>query len=165
MDRNTLPLWMTKADFCTSAENTLTSSAAPVIKRLEPSQVIVKETQGEAEPADGGMDWHDNWKAALAVNKAQRLRFDNVVDFSNHFRADVLKAVKDRGCTWKTITVREDGEQHSISFPYELALAYSLSKTGLRHLAPEWATVSPGCLKMENDSRLHMTFGCRSVLI
>lgn len=159
LDRNTLPLWMTKADFCTSAKEYANKfHPAPVVKRLEPSQVVVKEPQAKPEPAADGMDWHDNWKAALAVNKAKDYGFDNVVDFSNHFRAAVLNAVKERGCSWKTITVREDGEQHSITFPYELALAYSLSKTGLRHLAPEWATVSPGCLKMENDSRLHTDF-------
>ena len=159
LDRNTLPLWMTKDDFCTSAKDYADKfHPAPVIKRLEPSQVVVKETQVEPEPAADSMDWHDRWKAALAVNTAKEYGFDNVVDFSNHFRADVLKAVKERGCTWKTTTLREDGETHTISFPYELALAYSLSGTGLRHLAPAWATVSPGCLKMENDSRLHTDF-------
>lgn len=159
LDRNTLPLWMTKDDFCTSAKEYADKfHPAPVIKPLDKSQVIVKETQGAEQQASDGMDWHDNWKAALAVNKANDYGFDNVVDFSNHCRADVLQAVKERGCSWKTITVREDGEQHSVSFPYELALAYSLSQTGLRHLAPEWVTVSPGCLKMENDSRLHTDF-------
>lgn len=159
LDRNTLPLWMTKDDFCTSAKSYADKfHPAPVVKRLEPSQVVVKEPQVTPEPAADSIDWHDRWKAAMAVNTAKEYGFDNVVDFSNHVRADVLKAVKERGCTWKTTTLREDGETHTISFPYELALAYSLAGTGLRHLAPEWATVSPGCLKMENDSRLHTDF-------
>lgn len=156
LDRNTLPLWMTKDDFCTSAKAYADKfHPAPVVKRIEPTQVIIKEPQVEPEPAADSMDWHDRWKAAMAVSTAKEYGFDNVVDFSNHVRADVLKAVKDRGCTWKTTTLRDDGETHTISFPYELALAYSLAGTGLRHLAPEWSTVSPGCLKMENDSRLH----------
>jgi len=159
VDRNTLPLWLTKEDFCRSAKVYAdTYHPAPVVKRAEPTQVVFKKEGLESTPPSDSMDWHDKWKQAQALSTAQAYGFDNVVDFSNHCRADVLNAVKERGCSWKTITVREDGEQHSISFPYELALAYSLSKTGLRHLAPEWVTVSPGCLKMENDSRLHTDF-------
>lgn len=159
LDRNTLPLWLTKEDFCRSAKVYAdTYHPAPVVKRSEPTQVVFKKDGLESTTTSDSMAWHDKWKEAQALSTAQAYGFDNVVDFSKHCRADVLNAVKERGCSWKTITVREDGEQHSISFPYELALAYSLSKTGLRHLAPEWVTVSPGCLKMENDSRLHTDF-------
>lgn len=162
LDRNTLPLWLTKDKFCTSAKMYADKyHPAPVINRPEPTPVVVKEVkevQIESEKNPDGMDWHDNWKVAQAVSKAQDYGFDNVVDFSKHLRSAVLEAVNARGCTWETINVKEDGVEHSISFPYELALAYSLSRTALRHLAPEWAVVSPGSLKMESDSRLHTDF-------
>lgn len=165
LDRNTLPLWMTKADFCTSAKAYANKyHPAPVVKRLEPSEVVVRVPSvkavplAETAPASNKNDWHDGWRAQLAEQKAKDHGFDNVVAFSNHLRVAVIDAIKERNGTWKTLTVKEPEVETTISFPYELALAYSLSKTGLRHLAPEWQTVSPGCLKMENDSRLHTDF-------
>lgn len=159
LDRNTLPLWLTKDDFCTSAKVYADKyHPAPVIQRSAPAPVVVKAVPKESDKVSDSMDWHYHWKAAQALSTAQHYGFDNVVDFSKHLRGIVLEAVKARGCTWQTINVKEDGAEHSISFPYELALAYSLSKTGLRHLAPDWSVVSPGSLKMANDSRLHTDF-------
>lgn len=167
LDRNSLPIWFSKSDFCLSAKLYANHYfPAPVVQRLDPSQLVVDKVQltppvvtvTETTPVSANNDWHDSWRAQLAEQKAKDHGFENVVDFSNHLRVAVLEAIKERNGTWKTLVVKETEVEETISFPYELALAYSLSKTGLRHLAPEWQTVSPGCLKMENDSRLHTDF-------
>lgn len=157
IDRNSLPLWLTKNDFCSSAKVYANKHyPAPVIKRETPVSVV-KVVDDAIKPVqvDTSMDWHATWRANMALNNAQQHGFDNVVDFSNHLRIAVLDAIKERNGTWKTLTVKEADIDATISFPYELALAFSLSKSSLRHLAPTWKTVSPGELKMSNDSRLH----------
>jgi hypothetical protein len=157
LDCNSLPLWLTKDDFCTSAKIYANKHyPIPVVKREKPVSDVkaVVETEKTVQ-AIAQVDWHSNWRANMALNNAKDHGFDNVIDFSNHLRAAVLEAIKERNGSWKTIAVKYADINESITFPYELALAYALSKTGLRHLAPTWKTVSPGELKMGNDSRLH----------
>jgi len=159
LDRNTLPLWLTKADFCTTAKAYANKyHPAPVIQRepvkaIEPKPVAVAASHDDVHRSNN--DWHDSWRASKALQIAQDHGFSTAIDFSIHLRVNVLNAVKERGCTWKTIDVNHADVNESVTFPYELALSFALSRTGLSHLAPAWEPVSPHDLKMSGDNRRH----------
>lgn len=154
LDNNNIPLWFDT--------DKIPSSAKAFDKQYFPEKEIVSTPV--AKPVSNrdvnGLDtvktdWKGSFRSQAAQATAEHFGFSNVADFSESVRKDVLKAIEERGVQWKEIHIETADIDEVIRYPYELALAYALSRTDVRSFGPSWTPVSPADIKMSNDSRLH----------
>lgn len=171
VDSNTIPMWLDKNDFARSAKifakekyPEKTDKSFSVVKPFNSSfqEVSIVSTPSVKEQqsalvenhSDLKLDLQDKMNIQRAINIAEEAGFDNVQSYSDFHRKKVLEAINKRGCEWKTLHIDVGGMNEQISYPYELAAAYALSRTSLKAIA-SWEPVSERELKMASDSPLH----------
>lgn len=153
LDNNSLPLWIGTKDIPNSAK----AFAAQHFPEAEKTPVITSDMKHRVEQTNSlvNTDWKGSFRSQAAQATAEHFGFQTVTAFSESVRQDVLKAIKERGVQWKELHVKTADIDQVIQYPYELALAYALSRTDVRAFGPSWVPVSPADIKMSNDSRLH----------
>ena len=167
VDENTMPVWLQKSDFCRSAKEYALKNLPEVAyqKSIEVSDINESNVSSITEPSvesqiealieqNVQLDMYDKIKAMQAVETAKSKGFSGVKDYSNHHRQKVLDAIKERGVEWKEFNIDFAGMNEVIKYPYEVAVAYALSRTKLNHLTT-WKAVSERELKLASDSSLH----------
>lgn len=145
-DKNSLPLWLKYEDFY--------SSYKKLYQTLYPERKT--ESVSKIEYNTSSLDSFDiKYKEAIALNTATAHGFENTKDFSTFLREPILKAIKEKGISWKEMNLTLEGKEYTLKYPYDVAMAFALSKTPLKNIAPKWQTVSKSGIKMDNDSALH----------
>lgn len=170
IDKNTMPVWLTKDDFSANAKLYAKKNLPEVyvqrgfqeiekqeeaIPLVEPTQEVIDQCVADDFNPSFEVDVIDRINMETARATAEHYGFESVQAYSDHHREKVMSAILERGVEWKRIAVPMGDSVEMINYPYELAQAYALSKTSLSKLAAKWIPVSSHDLKMNDDSQLH----------
>ncbi len=154
IDSNTMPIWLTKNDFCLSVKQFAIKKFPELNIKNSKLDLVSPSDLNNSSSNSEELDFSDKVRMAMAQDTAINAGFDSVESYSEYHRKKVKDAILERNITYKNKHFMINNLSVCVHYPYELVVAYALSRTKLKGIT-NWKPVSQPGLKLENDSIIH----------